>query len=89
MHTLLTAAVLLIGIFVTLSTYSFLNVIAFKSLTLPNEESLVLGDSLLNGRREKGKLDPYEARDIKDNQDVFDSLAFYSSSNVSLSFNRE
>ena len=53
-YTLLTLAVLLIGIFVTLSTYSFLNVIAFKSLDLTNQHELVLGDLLIDGRRDKG-----------------------------------
>ena len=88
-YTLLTLAVLLIGIFVTLSTYSFLNVIAFKSLDLPNQHELVLGDLLIDGRRDKGKLDPYEARDIKDSQGIFKSIAFFSSSSISLAFNNE
>ena len=88
-YTLLTLAVLLSGLFVTLSTYSFLNVIAFKSLDLPNQHELVLGDLLIDGRRDKGKLDPYEARDIKDSQGIFKSIAFFSSSSISLAFNNE
>ncbi len=87
--TFLTLAVLLIGIFVTLSTYSFLNIIAFKSLPIPNQATLVVGDSMVDNQRVKNGLGAMEAGDIRDSEGIFDSISFFTPDTVSLSFNKE